>query len=635
MSEHVRKSRQWLWLGLCIIFLGGSLAVVVTTWLASGPSLSDLGLEAYGRERWAEAADLARRQLRAAPDDRESLRLLARATARLGNDAQSNALFARLGNDALKAEDLFLLGQGLNRAGQADSAIGVWEKALADDPKHAEALERLALAYTSRNRLVEAAGLYERLANRPGWEFQGEVNLASLRAELNDPAGAGAILERALKRSPTDATPPGILAGYRKLLARVLLRTGQSARATAELADLLRSGPDPEASWLLSRAFLQKGDKPQAQEALHQAGSYRFDHPLELEPAPYVGEGRCSECHKEIDRAFHGSRFTTTLLRGRQLLELPYPDHPIPDPSDPTVTHRFQESDGQVTVETKAADKVFRAIVDYAFGSPDRYVSLVGHDANGRSHILRLSRYQNGPGESGWVRTTGHTMDADSGRDFLGKPIDPADGVLKCLFCHSTNPHAVLANSGPESNDRAIGCERCHGPGGNHLKAVDLKLSDMAIISPAQGSGEGSVRLCAQCHALHQELDLPRTDPFWIRFQGTTLAWSRCFTESGGAFDCLTCHDPHRNAEHSSAFYEAKCLSCHASSTVKGASGQPGGSETSKTSGGMACPINPARDCLGCHMPTFRSQPLHATFADHYIRVHPELKLPPGVSARP
>jgi hypothetical protein len=29
-------------------------------------------------------------------------------------------------------------------------------------------------------------------------------------------------------------------------------------------------------------------------------------------------------------------------------------------------------------------------------------------------------------------------------------------------------------------------------------------------------------------------------------------------------------------------------------------------------------------------MPPFESKPLHATFADHYIRVHPELK--PGAT---
>jgi hypothetical protein len=305
---------------------------------------------------------------------------------------------------------------------------------------------------------------------------------------------------------------------------------------------------------------------------------------------------------------------------------LPYPDQPIADPADASVTHRFHKSDSQVRFETKVKDRILSAVIDYAFGSPDRYVSLVGHDDSGRSHILRLSRYRNGTGDSGWVRTTGHTADADAGRYFLGKPMDPADGILKCLFCHSTNPQAVLSNSGPEAQDRAIGCERCHGPGGNHLKAVETKLSNMAIVSPAQGSGEGSIRLCAQCHALHQDLDLPRTDPYWIRFQGNTLTWSRCYTESAGALDCVTCHDPHRNAEHSASYYEAKCLSCHAPSKSGDLPGQAAQSAQKPGPSQGVCSINPTQGCLNCHMPPHRSEALHTTFADHYIRVHPELK---------
>jgi hypothetical protein len=160
----------------------------------------------------------------------------------------------------------------------------------------------------------------------------------------------------------------------------------------------------------------------------------------------------------------------------------------------------------------------------------------------------------------------------------------------------------------------------------------DAKLSDLAIVSPAQGSREGSLRRCAQYHALHQNLGLPRTDPFWIRFQGTTLAWSKFYTESARAFDCVTCHDPDRNAEHSASHYEAKCLVCHSSPAIGEASGQPSGSDPAKEAGGSACPINPSRDCLGCHMPPFRSQPLHAIFWDHYIRVHPELRKPQGDS---
>ena len=70
--------------------------------------------------------------------------MLARATARLGRDSTANALFARLGSAALQSEDLFLLGLGLSRSGQAEKAERVWERALAKDSEHAETLEQLS-----------------------------------------------------------------------------------------------------------------------------------------------------------------------------------------------------------------------------------------------------------------------------------------------------------------------------------------------------------------------------------------------------------------------------------------------------------------------------------------------------------
>jgi hypothetical protein len=85
------------------------------------------------------------------------------------------------------------------------------------------------------------------------------------------------------------------------------------------------------------------------------------------------------------------------------------------------------------------------------------------------------------------------------------------------------------------------------------------------------------------------------------------MTTSRCYTESEGGMSCLTCHDPHRDDDQPASFFEGKCLGCHAPTT--------GGSQTS-------CRVNPAKDCLNCHMPKMPVAVLHTSLTDHYIRVH-------------
>jgi tetratricopeptide (TPR) repeat protein len=625
MLKFLTSARSVVWLASLVVFLA---VVGLGLWFLKYHTDSDLvarGKSVYATGDWGRAADLARARLKAAPADPGALRLLARATARLGRDSTANALFARQGSAALQSEDFFLLGLGLNRSGQAAEAVRVWERALAMDAHHPETLEQLALLYTSRNRLAEAAVLADRLSREPGWQLHGELILGSLRSELNDPSGAAMVLRRALERPEASGLSNELASRYQKLLGRTLVQTSKPDEARALLKKHLDRGPDEEASWLLSRAELAVGAVAAATDALKASGSYRDFHPLESEPSPFAGEARCALCHGEIFEAQQASRHSSTLLWGAELAELPYPDQPIKDPDDPNVSHVFRREGGRIRYETHTQGEVLKAVVEYAFGSRDHYVSLVGSDLHGTPHILRLSHYHSGH-ESGWIRTTGHSADASGGRDLLGKRLDPIDGIHRCLFCHSTNPTAVLSRSGPKSSDRGIGCERCHGPGGLHLKAVAAKFGDRAIINPKRATAEGRLRVCGQCHSYHQELSLPRTDSFWIRFQGTTLPWSRCYTESAGALDCTTCHDPHQTAEPSAEAYTGRCLKCHSAERVPPRAISDSAAASPVNRQAVVCPINPTRGCVACHMPPFWSEPIHATFTDHYIRVHPEKK---------
>ena len=85
----------------------------------------------------------------------------------------------------------------------------------------------------------------------------------------------------------------------RKDLARALLQTRQPSKARNQLQLILAKAPDTEASWLLSRAYLQEKALPEALAALKEAGTFAEDDPTLPEPAPFVGAASCLPCHSE------------------------------------------------------------------------------------------------------------------------------------------------------------------------------------------------------------------------------------------------------------------------------------------------------------------------------------------------
>jgi tetratricopeptide (TPR) repeat protein len=577
------------------------------------------GRTAYARHDWATASARALRRLRENPGDREALRLLARSEGRLGRDDAAQATYGRLGLDAMQAEDFVVVAGGLVRRRRPDQARRALEMGLEREPDYAEALHELARIDAATGRPSEASVLAERLAARPGWEARGALMLGLLRHELGDPRGAAEALGRALRLRPGLEGLSSSPRPVRRILARSLLQAGDRARARVLLGELLAGGPDPEASWLLSRAMLIERDLAGASAALAASQGYGDRDPTAPEPAPYVGSVRCADCHATIYRAQQSSRHSRTFRRASEPRALPEVLGPIADPRDRRVVHMVRRTAEGLQWEARDRDRAFTALVDYVFGSRDIGATPVGRDARGQARELRLSHYGRG---SVWDVTTGQADHPTAPDEFLGKPLS-RDALRQCLGCHVTNARDTSERDGPTAVDRGIGCERCHGPGGHHLAAIAASFPDPAIARPRLATADRVVALCAGCHSPRGEPPRPG-DPAAARFAGTALPRSRCFTASAGTLSCITCHDPHRDAETSAAAYEARCLDCHA--RPAGPSGPtrvstPPRATLAAEVRRVACPVDPLRGCVGCHMPTISGIVPHATFTDHHIRV--------------
>ena len=347
-----------------------------------------------------------------------------------------------------------------------------------------------------------------------------------------------------------------------------------------------------ETAWLISRCDIQEGRPPDASRCGGVALRTENRTRSEPEPARLVGEARCALCHAEIARDQHGSRHARTFFFGQDLPAIPYPQGAIADPRNAHVTQEFVKSPDNLKINTTMEVDAYETIVDYAFGSGDKGLTLVGHDPQHRSIEYRLSFY---PDHVGWDVTTGQIPTPDANHSlYQGKPLS-VDDVRNCMNCHTTVP----PTSCPAPDQHAMdplqsGCgTRRHGPGGNHLRVASSSSAgathdlDLAIAWCRRWLQVRPSWACVpSVHSPpNKSLRLTPGSAEAIRFQGTTLTWSRCYNESDGKLNCVTCHNPHRDAVTSPREYESRCLACH--SRPSGASNRSGVG-TGETHGGGA-----------------------------------------------
>jgi len=592
------------------LFAAGAAAIGFFVWrnpsfLGSAWRLSR-GRAAYARGDWEGSAKGAREVLKDDPKNQDALVLLARSLARSKSDARAIEIYQRLGPSALESQDYLNIGDACLNLGQGTMSLSAWANAERLTPDDPQTLARLARHYYEAEQPLEALSKARKFSTDPKLGLRSAWIQARIFSDLDRPESATDLLDRVL--GADDSTLKGM--GVKRddavsLAARVNLKLGRPERALEILEH--SSGAD-DSRWLVSRALLQQGKASESATALEGLAPRP---PLTREPAPYTGAVSCRPCHGSNYGSQQSSRHALTYHAHWDGPTASGSEGEIVDPAWARVHHRLKTDDGRTTLETTVADRTYRAIVEFVVGSGNHGETLMVKDENGEFRESRIS-YQ--PHSGNWSKTINHPDSPTDALGYLGRSV-AADGVRGCVHCHTTTASAELNVSTIRPRDRGIGCERCHGPGGNHLKAVELGFSNLAIATPSIASAAEVTNLCAECHR-EPSPGAFAGEPGFIRFQAPTFMKSRCYVESG-SFSCVDCHNPHKDAETSRAVYEAVCLQCHSASKPADTAPRAEPNARART----ICPVNQTRGCLDCHMPKIPKAVPNAEFTDHYIRV--------------
>ena len=393
--------------------------------------------------------------------------------------------------------------------------------------------------------------------------------------------------------------------------------------------------------------------------------------------AGYVPDRTCVGCHPDVAATYQQVGMARSFFR-------PTRDRAIEDFAHAEVTHEASRRTFQML--WRGDDLIFRRLLRDADGRDigvfERKVDwILGSGNHARTYL-----YQTSIGELYQLPIAWY---AAEGRWGMAPGFDRPDhqGVRRqitreCIFCHDAYPQLAAGADRYGMPQRfsaelpqGIGCQRCHGPGAEHVRrAMDpeapLPSVPAAIVNPARLSPERFLAVCEQCHLepavalpgvrrfergdfsfrpgealgdYRVELDpeaagMPRDQRFEIDHQAYRLEQSRCFRESAGALTCGTCHDPHRKVspQDRAAHYRAACLTCHQESqcpVAAGATDHDASAAADAEAPHGDLPATPAqrsagsvdrRDCVGCHMPQRRpSDVVHVVMTDHRIGLPP------------
>ena len=376
------------------------------------------------------------------------------------------------------------------------------------------------------------------------------------------------------------------------------------------------------------------------------AGPYGNLHP----DATTVGSETCARCHSDVARVYAHHPM------GRSIL--PVSSQPIGDLAE-NGRAAFTALGSRFQID-RAGDRLWYTETrtgpggEVLYEMTGRVNYVVGSGTKGHSFLSERDGFVTQDAVSWftqkhiWGESPGFSPDLHTGR-----PIQAG-----CLYCHANEVVSVPGTVNKYElplfrNGSAIGCERCHGPGSEHVRLreageapaspdysiVNLKHLDAPLREavgqqghlegesrvPREGRSPSDYRPGLPLDAVLRVLVLEhRGEDRKAVNHVEQMYLSKCYLGSGGKLGCTTCHNPHEKppAEKRAERYRAACLKCHDCTSPVA------------TRARLVAPDN----CTACHMPQFAAEDIvHAATTDHRIirtRETPKPGPAPGAADR-
>jgi len=232
--------------------------------------------------------------------------------------------------------------------------------------------------------------------------------------------------------------------------------------------------------------------------------------PANQTSSAYVDPALCASCHQDIAKTYKLTGMGHSLYQpvaGSMVEDFTTRNTVHHEASG--LTYTMVERDGKFYQRRseKGFDgnetNVVEEQIDYIIGSGNHARSYLHRGLDGRLIELPVSWYVENSGY--WAMSPGYDR---KGQEDFRRAI-PGE----CMLCHNGLPlkgsYPERGNTGlsvfPKEIPEGIDCQRCHGPGGAHVRAAldantPREKIRQAIVNPARLTRERQLEVCMQCH---------------------------------------------------------------------------------------------------------------------------------------